>query len=737
MLNNLARSLNKMVFIRYSAIRFHSNKIDFGDMENAVTSKKNEVSIKSAGNVKTSNLSSKNQKNIKVEIKATTKKSEILNNIKEKPEIVASKTVKKAVKNVYIDEKSVDNNTKSRKASSPNVKETISPKAKTQKKISNEEKTHDSNTDMDTDIKDIKVTKDTKIKTVKVELTKAEIRLKNFPQKKLINSNTISLGILEGNEELVMEKMTNPEGGLYDMYIEDYSSMNTKSFINKERRYLCNNYAPLPIVLRKGNGIYVQDVDRHWYMDFLSGYSAVNHGHNNQKVIESAYNQMKKLYMTSRAFYNEVTGKAAETICKIFEYEKVLFMNSGVEAGESAIKIARRWGYDSKGIPDNEAKIVFAKQNFWGRTLYACGASDDPSRYSRFGPFDTNSRYLIEYNNIEELEQVLSNDPNICAVFLEPIQGEAGIVIPDKDYLPKVKQLCESYNCLLIVDEIQTGLGRAGHLLYSNASNIKPDIVLLAKSISAGLYPISAVLTSRKIMDLIKPGDHGSTYGGNPLASQILISALDEVTNLNLVSNANEMGIVLSVILKELENCKFIKEMRGRGLMFGLELQDDCPFTAYDLSLWLMQKGLLSKSTKLYTLRFTPPLIIKKDEIHKAADIIIEVLRIAEIKFKNYKAKDKVTFDFVDIDPETENQIKQSRTTKEFVIPQALLKTESEDEEIPSEVEKLITNTQPLYSTLKSLDDLNLVDSVTQLKMLVEQERQQKKLNPNNKINII
>jgi ornithine--oxo-acid transaminase len=440
-------------------------------------------------------------------------------------------------------------------------------------------------------------------------------RTENTSYNRAIFLNKKILGKIRNNEDLIMDVLTSHEGALFDEYIEKFASIDTKNAIQKERRNLCNNYAPLPVVLKKGNGIYVQDVDKDWFMDFLSGYSAVNHGHLNTNIIESAYSQMKTLYMTSRAFYNEVLGKAAETICKMFGYEKVLFMNSGVEAGESAIKIARRWGYDVKGIPDNQAKIVFAKQNFWGRTIYACGTSDDPSRYSKFGPYDNESKYLVDYNNVEEIANVLANDPNICAIFLEPIQGEGGVKIPDSNYLANVKRLCEEYNCLLIVDEIQTGIGRAGHLIYSEASGVKPDIVLLAKSISGGLYPISAVLSSRAIMDTIKPGEHGSTYGGNPLAAQILISALEEVNNLNLVNNAKEMGIELSVGLKELEFCKFVKEIRGRGLMFGLELQEDCPFTAYDLSMWLMQKGLLTKPTKLYTLRLTPPLIINRQEI--------------------------------------------------------------------------------------------------------------------------
>ena len=292
-------------------------------------------------------------------------------------------------------------------------------------------------------------------------------------------------------------------------------------------------------------------------------------------------------------------------VCKLFNYEKALFMNSGVEAGESAVKIARRWGYVEKGISLDHAKIVFAKGNFWGRSLYACATSDDPSRYYKFGPFPQDTHYMVKFGDIEEITTLLESDPTIAAVFLEPIQGEGGVVIPPQGYLTQVQNLCKKHNVLLIFDEIQTGIGRTGYLLASNMENVQPDMTLLGKSLSGGLYPISAVLTSRKIMDVIKPGEHGSTYGGNPLAAQIVLASMQELFNQPLIKNSYYRGIELGLILREeLEKNRFVKEVRGRGLMYAVELWPDCGFSAYDFSLWLMERGILCKPTKQFTLRY-------------------------------------------------------------------------------------------------------------------------------------
>lgn len=313
--------------------------------------------------------------------------------------------------------------------------------------------------------------------------------------------------------------------------------------------------------------------------------------------------QAKDLYMTSRAFYTQKLGEAAEFVCKMFNYEKVLFSNGGVEAGESAVKITRRWGYQVKGIPKDQAKIVFANGNFWGRTAYACATSDDPSRYHDFGPFEKNSHYLVEFNNAKALEEILKNDPNICSVFLEPIQGENGVFIPSENYLKRVRELCNEFNVLLVIDEIQTGCGRAGTLLACEQFDCKPDLVCLGKSLSGGIYPISAVMTSRKIMDLIKPGDHGSTYGGNPLAMSVVLAAMKDLENRKLVQNSHEMGMILGSRFSELRDCKIIKEIRGRGLMFGVEFHEDIGISAYHFSLWLMERGILTKPTKENILR--------------------------------------------------------------------------------------------------------------------------------------
>ena len=391
--------------------------------------------------------------------------------------------------------------------------------------------------------------------------------------------------------------------GIYEEYIKSHIPSKSKEIILKEQKYGCNNYAPLPIVLNKGNGVFLQDVESKIFIDFLAAYSAVNHGHNNQNVIHDFLAQANNLYMTSRAFYNDKLGEAAELMCNIFKYDKVLFMNGGVEAGESAVKIARRWGYRVKGIPDNKAKIVFAKGNFWGRTTYACATSDDPSRYEGFGPFPKDCHYLVEYNNIDALEKLLVEDSTICGVFLEPIQGENGVIIPDKGYLTKVSELCKKYNVLFIADEIQTGFGRAGHLLYCNEENVVPDLVCLGKSLSSGLYPISAVLSSREIMDLIKPGEHGSTYGGNPLAAAIVLSSVRDLLTKQLVVNSFDKGLMLGNRLMELKNSKIIKEIRGRGLMFGLEFHEDIDISAYHFSVWLMERGILTKPTKKNILR--------------------------------------------------------------------------------------------------------------------------------------
>lgn len=412
-----------------------------------------------------------------------------------------------------------------------------------------------------------------------------------------------SLGIIAYDTPISGNLYTTSPNGFYENYVEHKSSPKTKDAINLERQYLCRNYDPLPVICSSGEGVYLTDVDGITYMDFLSAYSAVNHGHNNKFIIEHAIKQMNQLYMTSRAFYNNKLGEAGKMLAQTFKYDKVLFMNTGVEAGETAVKLARRWGYDVKKIPNDEAKIVFAKGNFWGRTTYACATSDDPSRYERFGPLDRSAHYMIEYNNISELENLLNSDSNICGVFLEPIQGENGVVIPDAGYLKTVSELCKKYNVLFIADEIQTGMGRTGYPTYCDTESILPDVLLLGKSLAGGLYPVSAVLANKNVMDVIGPGEHGSTFGGNPLGVSIVTAAISEMIQKNLYGNAFYRGIELGSCLRELANNPLVKEVRGRGLMFAIELWPDCGVNAYDFSLWLMERGLLCKPTRINILR--------------------------------------------------------------------------------------------------------------------------------------
>ena len=398
-------------------------------------------------------------------------------------------------------------------------------------------------------------------------------------------------------------------------------------YIQLENEFGCHNYHPLPVVISSGSGIYLTDVEGKKYMDFLSAYSAVNQGHCHPKIQETMFNQMKLLTLTSRAFYTNQLGLTEKYLCELFKYDKALMMNSGVEAGESAIKYARRWAYDVKKVPDNQAAILFAKGNFWGRTIAACGSSDDPERYERFGPFNGLNFRLIEYDDVNALKTELDKDPNIAAVMLEPIQGERGVLIPSSGYLKKVKELCKKYNVLLIADEIQTGLGRAGKLLACEWDDVRPDILLLGKALSGGFYPVSVVLCDNHIMMNIKPGQHGSTYGGNPMAAAVTRTALDVLIQEKMIENSLKMGEIFVNGLKEIQNGKqFIKEARGRGLMCALEMKGDFKTTAWDICIELRNQGLLAKPTHKNIIRLAPPLVIKKEEIEKSLDIIKKTL---------------------------------------------------------------------------------------------------------------
>ncbi|MDZ4756717.1 MAG: ornithine--oxo-acid transaminase [Bacteroidota bacterium] len=394
----------------------------------------------------------------------------------------------------------------------------------------------------------------------------------------------------------------------------------TEYYIELEHKYGAYNYKPLPVVLERGEGVYLWDVEGKKYYDFLSAYSAVNQGHCHPKIVAAMVEQAGKLTLTSRAFHNNLLGEYEKYICEYFGYDRVLPMNTGVEGGETALKLARRWAYAIKGIPDNQAKVIFADGNFWGRTLAAISSSSDPSSYKGFGPLL--SGYInIPYNNLDSLREAVK-DPNVCAFFIEPIQGEAGVIVPDDGYLKQAYDICKQANVLFVADEIQTGLGRTGKMLACDYENVKPDILILGKALSGGLMPVSAVLSSDEIILTIKPGEHGSTYGGNPLACKVAMAALEVLKEENLTDNAFKMGNILRKRLRDIPS-DLITTVRGKGLLNAIVIK---PYgdrqTAYDICIALMKNGLLCKQTHGDIIRFACPLIITEEQIHQCADII-------------------------------------------------------------------------------------------------------------------
>lgn len=402
-------------------------------------------------------------------------------------------------------------------------------------------------------------------------------------------------------------------------------------YITLEEKYGAHNYHPLPVVLERGQGVFLWDVDNKRYYDFLSGYSAVNQGHCHPKIVETLIQQASRLTLTSRAFYNNVLGEYEQYITEYFGYHKVLPMNTGVEGGETAIKLARKWAYDVKGVPANKAKIIFAENNFWGRTLAAISSSTDPSSYTGFGPYMTGFE-LIPYNNLQALELALQ-DKHVAAFMVEPIQGEAGVVLPDAGYLKKVRELCTQYNVLFIADEIQTGLARTGKMLACDHENVRPDILILGKALSGGTIPVSAVLCDDEIMLTIKPGEHGSTYGGNPLACKVAITALQVLKDEDMVSNAELMGNYLRSGLENLHS-EFISLVRGQGLLNAIVINHPNPDAAWELCLTLKDNGLLAKPTHGDKIRFAPPLLITKEQIEECVDIISKSLNTLSLSSK-------------------------------------------------------------------------------------------------------
>ena len=401
-------------------------------------------------------------------------------------------------------------------------------------------------------------------------------------------------------------------------------SSNTQKYLDLENTFGAHNYHPIPVVLDRGEGVYLYDVDGKRYFDFLSGYSAVNQGHCHPAIIKTLQEQASKLTLTSRAFHNNLLGEYEKYITHYFGYDKVLPMNTGVEGGETAIKLARRWGYAVKGIPENQAKILFAEGNFWGRTLAAISSSTDPSSYKGFGPYMPGFG-IVPYNDLQALETALA-DSNVAAFMVEPIQGEAGVVIPNEGYLKGVRDLCTKYNVLFIADEIQTGLARTGKMLACDHENVRPDILILGKALSGGTLPISAILADDIVMLQIKPGEHGSTYGGNPLACAVAMKALEVLKSEKMAENAEAMGALLRSELEKLHS-PFIKLVRGKGLLNAIVINHPDPEVSWELCLHLKDLGLLAKPTHGDKIRFAPPLIINESQIKEAVGIIAEALK--------------------------------------------------------------------------------------------------------------
>jgi ornithine--oxo-acid transaminase len=399
--------------------------------------------------------------------------------------------------------------------------------------------------------------------------------------------------------------------------------ISSQQAINLEDKYGAHNYHPLPVVLKKGEGVYVWDVEGKRYYDFLSAYSAVNQGHCHPKIIKALQDQSATLTLTSRAFYNDVLGKYEEFVSKYFGFDKVLPMNTGAEAVETAIKLCRKYAYEKKGIPENEAEIIVCENNFHGRTTTIISFSNDEDARKNFGPF-TAGFIKIEYDNLVALEKALKSSENIAGFLVEPIQGEAGVYVPSEGYLTKAKALCKKYNVLFIADEVQTGVARTGKLLAVDHENVKPDILILGKALSGGVYPVSAVFANDEIMNVIKPGQHGSTFGGNPLACAVAIAALTVVQDESLAKNSEVLGnLFRSELQKFIDTNNLIKLVRGKGLLNAIVINDtEDSSTAWDICMKLRDNGLLAKPTHGNIIRFAPPLVMNEEQLLDCVSII-------------------------------------------------------------------------------------------------------------------
>jgi ornithine--oxo-acid transaminase len=402
------------------------------------------------------------------------------------------------------------------------------------------------------------------------------------------------------------------------------TSMTTQNYMQREEQYGAHNYHPLPVVLDKGEGVHVWDVEGKQYYDFLSSYSAINQGHCHPKIVDALTTQAQKLALTSRAFYNSVLGEYEEYVTKYFGYDKVLPMNTGAEADETAIKLCRKWAYKQKGIAENQAKIIVCEDNFHGRTITIVSMSTDPDARADYGPY-TPGFVTIPYNDIKALEQELQ-DPNVAGFLMEPIQGEAGVNVPDEGYLQEAYNLCKKHNVLFMADEVQTGIARTGKLLACDHEGVRPDVLILGKAISGGLYPVSAVLADDPVMLTIQPGEHGSTFGGNPVAARVAVAALDVVKEENLAENAEKLGKIFREEFKSIRS-EMISEVRGKGLLNAVVIKPKDGKTAWDVCVAMKEQGVLAKPTHGDIIRFAPPLVINEEQLRDAMNKIKKTFR--------------------------------------------------------------------------------------------------------------
>ncbi|WP_291860165.1 ornithine--oxo-acid transaminase [Marinilabilia sp.] len=395
--------------------------------------------------------------------------------------------------------------------------------------------------------------------------------------------------------------------------------VSTQDYIDREEKYGAHNYHPLPVILEKGEGIFVWDVEGKRYFDFLSAYSAVNQGHCHPRIVKALNEQASRLTLTSRAFYNNVLGEFEEYVTNYFGYDKVLMMNTGAEADETALKLCRKWGYEKKGIPENQAKIIVCEGNFHGRTITIVSMSSDPQSYGGYGPF-TPGFVSIPYNDLKALEHELQ-DPNVAGFLVEPIQGEAGVYVPDDGFLKKASDLCKAKNVLFMADEVQTGVGRTGKMLACDHEGVRPDVLILGKAISGGIYPVSAVLADDDFMLVFKPGEHGSTYGGNPVACKVAMEALQVVKDEKLAENAERLGKIFRTEMRKI-NSDMIELVRGKGLLNAIVIKPTNGKEAWDVCVAMKENGLLAKPTHQHIIRFAPPLVINEEQLREAIEII-------------------------------------------------------------------------------------------------------------------